>query len=127
MVPVEKIGPKRLVVGAHYGTSEFIIQRVTAMILAIYTLVFLVGILTMSGFNYVSWKNLFTFTCFFIPMGQILATLAMISLAWHAWIGVRDIYMDYIKPTAVRLTLQVLTIVLLVGYAIWAINILWSN
>jgi succinate dehydrogenase / fumarate reductase membrane anchor subunit len=52
--------------------------------------------------------------------------LAMLALCWHAWIGVRDIYMDYIKPTAVRLTLQVMTIVLLAGYAIWAINILWS-
>ena len=36
MVPIEKIGPKRVVVGAHYGTGEFIIQRVTAIILAIY-------------------------------------------------------------------------------------------
>ena len=62
MVPIEKIGPKRVVVGAHYGTGEFIIQRVTAIILAIYTLVLLVGILTMSGFNYAGWKNLFIFT-----------------------------------------------------------------
>jgi succinate dehydrogenase / fumarate reductase membrane anchor subunit len=49
-----------------------------------------------------------------------------VALAWHAWIGVRDIYMDYIKPTAVRLTLQVATIVLLFAYVIWAANILWS-
>ncbi|MEN9760773.1 MAG: succinate dehydrogenase, hydrophobic rane anchor protein, partial [Pseudomonadota bacterium] len=47
-------------------------------------------------------------------------------LCWHAWIGVRDIYMDYIKPTAIRLLLQVLTIVLLAGYACWAVIILWS-
>ena len=102
MVPIEKIGPKRLVVGAHYGTGEFIIQRVTAIILAIYTLVLLVGILTMSGFTYKGWKNLFTFSCFDIPMGQLLATLAMFSLAWHAWIGIRDIWMDYVKPVGIR-------------------------
>jgi succinate dehydrogenase / fumarate reductase membrane anchor subunit len=56
----------------------------------------------------------------------VLTVLAFVALAWHAWIGVRDIYMDYIKPTAVRLTLQVATIVLLFAYVIWAANILWS-
>jgi len=125
MVPVEKIGPKRLVVGAHYGTGEFIAQRVTAIILAVYTLVLLIGILTMSGFTYEGWKNLFTFTVLFMPLGQILATLAMISLAWHAWIGVRDIWMDYIKPVGTRLTLQVFSIIWLVGCAGWSIQVLW--
>ena len=127
MVPVEKIGPKRLVVGAHYGTSEFIVQRVTAIILAVYTLVLLVGVLTMTGFTYAGWKNLFTFTCFSIPLGQILATLAMISLAWHAWIGVRDIWMDYVKPVGLRILLLVLTLLWLVGSVVYFVHILWRN
>ncbi|MEG9540560.1 succinate dehydrogenase, hydrophobic membrane anchor protein, partial [Acinetobacter baumannii] len=42
-----------------------------------------------------------------------------------AWIGVRDIWMDYVKPVAVRLTLQVLTILWLVGCAGYAAQILW--
>jgi len=49
-----------------------------------------------------------------------------LSLFWHAWIGVRDIYMDYIKSTALRLGLQVITILVLIGYAVWMIQILWS-
>jgi hypothetical protein len=44
------------------------------------------------------------------------------SLVWHAWVGVRDIWMDYIKPVGVRLVLQVVTIVWLVGYAGWAVH-----
>ena len=44
---------------------------------------------------------------------------------YHAWIGVRDIWMDYVKPTGLRLTLHVLTIVALVGYTGWAAAILW--
>ena len=127
MVPIEKIGPKRLVVGAHYGTGEFIIQRVTAIILAVYTLVLLVGILTMTGFTYAGWKNLFTFTCFAVPVGQMLATLAMLSLAWHAWIGVRDIWMDYVGNVGVRLFLMVMTLLWLVGSVVYFINILWRN
>ncbi len=125
MTPVEKIGPKRLVVGAHYGTLDFIAQRVTAIIMAVYTLVLLVGILTMSGFTYAGWKNLFTFTCFMLPVGQILATLAIISLAWHAWIGVRDIWMDYVKPVGLRLFLMVLTILWLVGSIVYFVHTLW--
>jgi succinate dehydrogenase / fumarate reductase membrane anchor subunit len=38
---------------------------------------------------------------------------------------VRDIYMDYVKPTGARLVLQVATVVALVGYALWAVIILW--
>jgi succinate dehydrogenase / fumarate reductase membrane anchor subunit len=35
--------------------------------------------------------------------------------------------MDYIKPTALRLTLEVLTVLTLVGYAGWLIEILWGG
>ena len=125
MTPIEKIGTKRIVVGAHYGTMDYIAQRLTAIILAVYTLVLLIGILTMSGFTYQGWKGLFTFTVFMVPVGQILASLAMISLAWHAWIGIRDIWMDYIKPVGLRLFLMVLTVLWLVGSVVYFINTLW--
>ena len=125
MTPAEKIGTKRLVVGAHYGTMDYLAQRVTAIIMAVYTLVLLLGILTMSGFTYAGWKNLFTFTFLMMPVGQILATLAIISLAWHAWIGIRDIWMDYVKPVGVRLILMVLTILWLVGAIVYFVHTLW--
>ena len=60
-------------------------------------------------------------------VGQILATLAMISLAWHAWIGVRDIWMDYVKPVGLRIFLLVLTILWLVGSVVYFVHILWRN
>ena len=125
MTPIEKIGTKRIVVGAHYGTMDYIAQRLTAIILAVYTLVLLIGILTMSGFTYQGWKGLFTFAVFMIPVGQILASLAIISLSWHAWIGIRDIWMDYIKPVGLRLFLMVLTVLWLVGSVVYFINTLW--
>lgn len=56
---------------------------------------------------------------------KMLTFLAFVSLTYHAWIGVRDIWMDYVKPVAVRLTLQVLTILWLVGCAGYAAQILW--
>ncbi|MEN9774238.1 MAG: succinate dehydrogenase, hydrophobic rane anchor protein [Pseudomonadota bacterium] len=113
---------KKIVVGAHYGLLDWMAQRVTAVILAVYTVVLGVSLLALPELNHTSWKALFSGTFM-----RVLSLLALLALFWHAWIGVRDIFMDYIKPTALRLTLQVLTIVLLVGYAIWAINILWSK
>jgi succinate dehydrogenase / fumarate reductase membrane anchor subunit len=56
---------------------------------------------------------------------RFLTFVFIVSLCYHAWIGVRDIWMDYVQATAVRLTLHVLTLLALVGYAGWAVQILW--
>src|SRR5690606_7406906 len=122
----ELLGTKRLVVGAHYGTLDFIVQRVTAIIMAVYTLVLFFGIIFTSEMNFENWRRLFTFTCAGIPVGSLLATLAFISLAWHAWIGVRDIWMDYVRSAGLRLFLQALTALWLVGAVVYFAKILWS-
>jgi len=126
MAETKNYGPKRLVVGAHYGVIDFIAQRITAVIMVVYTLVLLVGFLAMPSFSYESWKALFTFQVGVLPVGQMLATLFFFALAWHAWIGVRDIWMDYVRSTGVRLFLQVLTILWLVASVVYFAQILWS-
>ena len=112
---------KRIVTGAHYGLRDWMAQRITAVVLAVYTVILLVAIVAGPELSYRSWAVLFSSAWM-----KVLTLLAFACLCWHAWIGVRDIYMDYIKPTAIRLLLQVLTIVLLAGYACWAVIILWS-
>jgi len=126
MATQERLGTKRLVVGAHYGTLDFIVQRVTAVIMAVYTLVLAAGILFTPDMNFESWRNLFTFHCFSLPLGQLLATLAFLSLAWHAWVGVRDIWMDYVGSAGLRLFLEVATVLWLVGSVVYFAKILWS-
>ncbi|MPS28613.1 succinate dehydrogenase, hydrophobic membrane anchor protein [Pigmentiphaga sp.] len=121
----QNIGPKRLVVGAHYGVKDWVLQRVTAVILVIYTLVLGIGALVTPEFTYENWVRLFNFEVLSFPLGKLLAMLAFISLAYHAWIGVRDIWMDYVKPTGIRLALQVLTVLWLVGSVVYAAQILW--
>ena len=111
---------KRIVVGAHYGLKDWLAQRMTAVVLAVYTVVLLASLLMLPELNYGTWAGLFA-----SGWMKVLTLLAIASLCWHAWIGVRDIYMDYIKPTGVRLLLQVCTIVLLAAYAFWAVVILW--
>ena len=56
---------------------------------------------------------------------RFLSFLFIVSLCYHAWVGVRDIWMDYVQPTAIRVTLHVLTLFALIGYAGWAIQIIW--
>jgi succinate dehydrogenase / fumarate reductase, membrane anchor subunit len=112
---------KRVVVGAHYGLRDWLAQRVTAVVMVVYTVIFLGVWLMCPPAGFAEWKALLTHGAM-----RVLTLLFFLSLFYHAWIGVRDILMDYIQPTGVRLFLEVLVILALVGYTIWTISILWS-
>jgi succinate dehydrogenase / fumarate reductase membrane anchor subunit len=111
---------KRLVVGAHYGLRDWLAQRITAAIMAVYTLLALWVVVSHQPITHAAWKDLFA-------RGWMRgATLLFaVCLAWHAWVGVRDILMDYIKPDGLRLALQVFFILLLASYLSWAVQILF--
>jgi succinate dehydrogenase / fumarate reductase membrane anchor subunit len=113
--------PKKIVVGAHYGVGSYLGVRVTAVVLVLYTFVLLGALLVGPELSYGTWAGLFAG-----PVMKVLTLLAFGALAYHAWVGMRNIYMDYIKPTGIRLALQSATIVALVGYTLWAATILWS-
>jgi succinate dehydrogenase / fumarate reductase membrane anchor subunit len=110
----------RIVVGAHYGTRDWLAQRITAVIMAVYSVIVLVVLLKNSPLNYGVWQALFA-----AGWLRVATLLFAFSLAWHAWVGVRDILMDYIKPDGLRLASQVLTLLLLAGYLGWTVQILW--
>jgi succinate dehydrogenase / fumarate reductase membrane anchor subunit len=113
-------GSKRLVVGAHYGMRDWLSQRVTAVLMAVYTVVLLAQVLMPGPLDYYRWSGIFA-----AQWMKVLTFVIVVAFAWHAWVGVRDIWMDYVKPVALRLALQVLTIVWLVGCAGWAVQVLW--
>lgn len=112
---------KRDVVGAHYGLRDWLAQRITAIVMTLYTLLFVAVVAGMPQFDYVHWKALWA-----APLMRYATFLFMASLAVHAWVGVRNIFMDYIKPVGLRLALHVVVILALVGYAAWSIQILWG-
>ncbi|HEX7748564.1 MAG TPA: succinate dehydrogenase, hydrophobic membrane anchor protein [Bordetella sp.] len=124
MAASKNYGYKRLVVGAHYGIGDFIVQRASAVVMAVYTVILAIGLLV-EPLTYEGWKSIFTFHVYTLPVGQLLATLAFLSLAWHAWIGVRDVWMDYVKSVALRLTLQALTLLWLIGTFVYFAQYLW--
>ena len=110
----------RIVVGAHYGLSSWLAQRITAVIMALYSVILLVVFMRGAPLSYGVWKDLFTQG--WMRVGTLLFA---VSLAWHAWVGVRDIVMDYVKPDGLRLGLQVITILILAAYLGWTVQILW--
>ncbi|MFZ2987114.1 succinate dehydrogenase, hydrophobic membrane anchor protein [Ideonella sp.] len=113
-------GSKRIVVGAHYGLRDWLAQRITAVLMALFTVAVLVQVLMPGELGYDKWAGIFA--------AQWMKTLTfalIVSLAYHAWVGVRDIWMDYIKPVGLRLALQVFTLVWLIGCAGWAVQVLW--
>ena len=109
----------RVIVGAHYGLKDWLAQRVTALVMIAYTVIFLVA-LGRGTVSYASWKTLFA-----QEWMRFATFLFVASVLIHAWVGVRNIWMDYIKHTGLRLALQVATILWLVGCAGWAMQILW--
>jgi succinate dehydrogenase / fumarate reductase membrane anchor subunit len=115
------IGPKRLVVGAGYGLRDWMAQRVTAILMALYTLVILALFLTGTRFTYEAWVGVFSMQWF-----KLFTFAVIVALLYHAWVGVRDIWMDYVTQSVVlRLILQVATIVWLIACAGYAAQILW--
>jgi succinate dehydrogenase / fumarate reductase membrane anchor subunit len=111
---------KREVVGAHYGLRDWLAQRVTAVIMVIYTVIILSTVAGLPAMDYWQWKVLWQ-----TPLVRYATLLFMVSLLVHAWIGVRNIFMDYIKDAALRLTLYVLAIGALMCYFAWSVQILW--
>lgn len=111
---------KRLVVGAHYGLKDWLAQRITAVVMAVYTVILLVALIAGPSLSQESWRALMSST----PM-RFASFLFIVSLCYHAWVGVRDIWMDYIQPVGIRLLMHTLTLLALIGYAGWATQILW--
>ena len=112
---------KRIVSGAHYGLKDWLVQRFTAVIMLLYTVALLGWLLAQRPVDYATWRALFDGAWI-----RYFTLLFALSLFLHAWVGVRDILMDYVRPARLRLPLQVTTIVVLLLYAMWTVNILWS-
>ncbi len=116
----QNFGSKRIVVGAHYGLRDWLSQRVTASLMALFTLVVIVQVLLPGEMGYDKWAGIFA-----AQWMKVLTFVVIVSLLYHVWVGMRDVWMDYVKPVGVRLALQVFTIAWLVGCAGWAIQVLW--
>lgn len=111
------------------GIRDWVVQRVSAVVLAFYTVVLLGWLIGHPDADYDAWR------CFMLstPM-KITSLLALVSLVGHTWVGMWTVFTDYVTThklgsaaSSLRFVLQSLMIVALLAYLVWGIAIFWAN
>ncbi len=115
-------GYRKNPVGAHYGLGDWLLQRLTAVVMGAYTLAALALLLWKAPGAHAEWKAFFSGTFF-----RLFTMLFFAALLYHAWVGMRDILMDYVRAAGARLALQFAVAVVLVADLFWAASILWGR
>ena len=101
------------------GLRDWLLQRFSAVILGIYFLVLFEFFFMHPHLKFDMFRSYFAMTWM-----QILTLLALLSLFFHAWVGVWTVITDYIKPVALRFTIQALVILTLLIYLCWGVDII---
>ena len=108
------------------GLSDWLIQRVSALILLGYFL--FIGFQIANGIDYTSWRALHDTTAM-----KVFTLLAIGAYVSHAWIGLWTVFTDYLTEymlgpigNVVRPVLQIIVVLMLVIYAIWVIQVIWG-
>ena len=112
----------RVVVGAHYGLRDWLIQRFSAAVMAVYCMSLAAYLLMQPILDYDVWTALFSS----LPV-RTFSLLFLMCLFYHAWIGVRDVVMDYVRPAGLRLAIHVLVILALIVYTISNMCVIWET
>lgn len=105
----------------HQGLRDFVIQRITAVLLAICVFGLAYYFLAHPNFSFVEWRMLFA------PTGmKILTLLAVLALAFHAWVGIWTVVTDYVKPALLRFFIHICVILTLLACFLWSLLIVWG-
>lgn len=113
---------RKIITGTHSGTGWWLVQRISAVIVLLAGGGLMVGFWRAQPFDYATWEAALQRT----PV-RLLVWLLVASLCLHTWIGLRDVLMDYVKASSVRLLLHVLVGLSLVLCVAWATAILWGT
>lgn len=110
------------------GLSDWLIQRVGAVIMAAYTIFLTVYLVIHPELNFEQWTNLFSHLWM-----RVFSLLTLLSFISHAWIGLWSVVTDYLterllggKATVLRLIVQIVLGGICVTYLVWGIEILWG-
>lgn len=102
------------------GLRAWLVQRVSAVYMLFFITYLLIHFLVEPPTSYLAWHD------WVLGRGvSVAASIFWLALLAHAWVGVRDVVMDYIHPVAVRGLVLALLGLGLTGIGAWAIRILW--
>jgi succinate dehydrogenase / fumarate reductase membrane anchor subunit len=102
------------------GLRDWLYQRISAVILALYFIFLMAFIACHPQLTFFDWQTLFSHTGM-----RVFTLFALLSLVIHSWVGIWTVLTDYIKCAALRLILEVLMILALLGFLVWGLMILW--
>jgi len=110
------------------GLYDWLVQRVSAVVLLLWVVFVAYFVATSAPLTFAAWQQLFAQTWM-----RIFTLAAVLALCAHAWIGMWTISTDYFttallgsKATVVCLLFQIVTLMILVVYLLWSVQILWS-
>lgn len=110
------------------GLYDWLIQRVSAVVMTAYTVFIVVFILREPALEYADWQQLYSQLWM-----RVFSLLTLVSLVAHAWIGLWAVLTDYLtarmmgaKATGLRILAQMVLGVVAVTYGVWGIEILWG-
>ncbi|MDO4427853.1 MAG: succinate dehydrogenase, hydrophobic membrane anchor protein [Moraxella sp.] len=101
------------------GSRDWVLQRISAVVLAVYAVV-IVGFFLFNKVDYTAWHSFMMS----LPM-KLFSLVAIISLVFHAWVGMWTVFTDYIKSSGLRIALQAVVIVAILAYLFWGVMIFW--
>ena len=103
------------------GMRAWLLQRLTAVYIAIYSLSLITWIVGNVPINYNSWSSTFS-----DPIILIATVIFYLSVFVHAWVGMRDIMVDYVKPSSVRFIFLTALALFLIIMTTWLLLIVIS-
>ena len=111
------------------GSRDWIVQRVSAVVLAVYSVVLLGFFLTHGEVTYLEWSSFMNSLTM-----RLFSLVAVLALAGHAWVGMWTVFTDYItsgklgeSAPKLRLVLQTLMIIAILVFLFWGIMIFWGT
>jgi len=104
------------------GLKAWLLQRVTAVYIALFMVYFFGSLLFCSPNGYTEWQS------WMGSRGMAIGTsLFFLAVIGHAWVGVRDVIIDYVHPFPVRLGALIAVAVGLLAMALWVVRILLTG
>ncbi|MDR2877768.1 MAG: succinate dehydrogenase, hydrophobic membrane anchor protein [Chromatiales bacterium] len=102
------------------GLRAWLWQRLSAIYMVLYLVVAGGALLLWPPVSFDDWRASVA-----TPLASVTTALFFGSLLMHAWVGARDVLIDYVRPFAPRLLLFVLLGLMLIGSGLWILKILY--
>lgn len=100
------------------GIRAWLLQRLSAVYMALFIIGMAAYVALKAPADHSAWHALFSQTWM-----QLTWSLMFVFLILHAWVGVRDILIDYVHNFAVRMLLYSVVIISLLLMLLWALQV----